>query len=82
MFIFLDFVDAISEKIGKPIALNLVPIEVFSTFGFPGAVELAEMFGWFNDYGYFGKHDPSEGKQIDPTLRTFKEWVAITNFSI
>lgn len=31
-----------------------VPEEVFGTF-FPGADELAEMFGFIQDYGYFGE---------------------------
>jgi uncharacterized protein YbjT (DUF2867 family) len=74
-------IDAISERIGKPIKLNLIPLETFATFPFPGAEELAEMFGWFNEYGYYGKHsDVEEGKRIDPTLRNFKEFLVHSNF--
>jgi len=76
------YVDVISEKLGKKVALNAVPVEVFGKFPFPGAHELAEMFAWFNDYGYFGKQDPQAGKQIDSNLRTFKEWVAISEFKV
>jgi len=77
-----QYVDAISEKIGKPIKLNLVSQEVFASFGFPGAEELAEMFAWFNDYGFFGKQSWEQGKKIDPTLRNFKDYLISSNYQL
>lgn len=76
------FVNAMSAKSGKKITLNQVPIEVFASFGFPGAHELAEMFSWMNEYGYFGSHDTFAGRNIDPTLRTFPQWLDHINYSL
>jgi uncharacterized protein YbjT (DUF2867 family) len=76
------YVDAISEKIGKKVTLNAVPVDVFVTFPFPGAHELGEMFAWFDEYGYYGKQDPEAGKQIDPSLRSFKEWLTLVDFKV
>jgi hypothetical protein len=114
-------VDAISEKLGKKVALNLVPLEVFgmdlvdvvfvfvvfvvvvvvccllfvclfprpdctnaaASFGFPGAKELADMFGWFNDYGVWGPDaNPFDGREIDPSLRNFKEFLVHSDFHV
>jgi len=74
------YIDAISEKIGKKVTLNAVTVEEFSAFPFPGAQELGEMFAWFNEYGYYGKQDAQIGKKIDPSLRSFKEWLNLVDF--
>lgn len=77
------YVDAISEKLGKKVALNLVPIEVFGTFGFPGAKELADMFGWFNEYGVWGANvNPFLGREIDPSIRNFKDFLVQSDFHL
>ena len=41
------------NKQGHAYTFNQVPREVFATF-FPGAGELAEMFGYFEEYTYLG----------------------------
>jgi len=57
------YVDLLAKKEGKPIRLNEVPSDVFGTF-FPGAKEIAEMLGWFNEYTYYGPHDKDLGKKL------------------
>lgn len=49
-----QYVEEVSKALNKPIKLNTIPYEVFSKFPFPGAHEMAEMYHWFEDYGYFG----------------------------
>jgi hypothetical protein len=45
--------------------------------GGPFDKELAEMFGWFNEYTYFGKRkDMIElGKKLNPNIKTWKEYL-------
>lgn len=51
---FNDIVTTLNEQ-GHAYTFNRVPREVFATF-FPGAGELAEMFGYFEDYTYLGQN--------------------------
>jgi len=61
---------------GDKIQLNLVPREVFEKFPFPGAAEIAGMFGWFNEFTYYGPgSDLNSGKSLAP-MTTFSKWVA------
>jgi len=49
---FQDIVATLNTQ-GHTLTVNPVPREVFATF-FPGAGEVAEMFGWFDEYSYLG----------------------------
>ena len=75
-----EMVDMILKKMGKKGTYNYVEPKVFASFGFPGAEEIAEMFEWFTDYGYFGpetverKH--SSGKAAaGGKLLSFQQWL-------
>jgi uncharacterized protein YbjT (DUF2867 family) len=76
------YVDAISEKLGKKVKLNSIPYEEYSNYSFSGARDIAEMFAWFNEYGYYGKRDCQTGKKIYPNLYTFKEWLSNVDFKV
>jgi len=61
--------------LGDKLKFNIVPRETFAKFGFPGADELAQMFGWFNEFTLFGYEvDRNSGQQL-VSLKTFDEWV-------
>jgi len=78
-----SYVDSLSEKVGKKIQLNMIPAEQFAKFDFHGARQIAEMFTWFNDYGIFGpKRAWDEGRKIDPTLRSFKEYLSNVDYKL
>lgn len=70
----------LTQSLGKEVKHAELTEEQFAHLGFPFADELADMFGWFNDFGYYGekttKQDVWEGKSIYPGLSTFKEYLA------
>ena len=73
---FNDIVTTLNEQ-GHAYAFNRVPREVFATF-FPGAGELAEMFGYFEDYTYLGQNSDDRialANKVAGTLPTdFATW--------
>ena len=78
---FNDIIEAY-KAIGKEYSFTQVPSEVFSTF-FEGAKELAEMFGYFEEYTYMG---PDSERQIQMAkeiatdeLVSFNEWINQNN---
>jgi len=70
------YVDKISTKLGKPITLRMVPHDEYAKLPFSGARDMAQMFAWFNEYTYYGKKSNIwMGKEVDPSLHTFQEWL-------
>ena len=55
---------------------------LLASFGFPGAQLLAEMFAWFDDYGFFGSANTFAGREIDPTLRNFKDFLVHSDYHL
>ena len=49
---FDDMIETLNKQ-GHQYKFNKVPRDVFATF-FPGAAELAEMFGYFEEFTYLG----------------------------
>jgi uncharacterized protein YbjT (DUF2867 family) len=56
------------EKVtGKKTRLNMLTNEEFAKLPSPGAKELAEMFGWFDEFTYYGHTgDPKSGQEATP----------------
>jgi uncharacterized protein YbjT (DUF2867 family) len=75
---------AFSEIIGKEVGYNSVPPEVYRTFGFPGADDLGNMFQFKRDFEeYFcGMRDPEFARTLNPSLQTFKAWLAANKDAI
>jgi len=49
-----SYVETYQRVTGKKAKLNLVPFDIYSKLPFPGAEELAQMYGWFDEFGYYG----------------------------
>lgn len=64
---------------GHDLVVQQVPAEVYDGF-FPGAVELREMFQWFEGYTYFGptaEQKLAHTRSVHPEpLTSFAEWAA------
>lgn len=45
-----DLAESFSKVIGEPVVFNAVPVDVYASFGFPGAADLANMFRFWGSY--------------------------------
>ena len=66
-----EYAAVISKVTGKTVKYNQVPVEVFATFPFPEADELAYMFAFFKKAPY---QDLALTKRLNPNVLSFEEW--------
>ncbi len=68
----------LETALGQPVAYKYVPPEVYRTFGFPGADDLANMFQYKRDFEaeFCGARDLGVSRSLNPNLQTFTQWVA------
>jgi uncharacterized protein YbjT (DUF2867 family) len=74
------YADALSKAIGKKIVYNKVTADQYRAFGFPGAVELGNMFQFYEEHEkeVGGMRDVNKSRELNPQLQSFDEWL-ITN---
>jgi uncharacterized protein YbjT (DUF2867 family) len=67
-----DHVKIFTEVTGLPAVYNAIPTEVYASFPFPYAGELAHMYAYFRDVGLQAGLD-----SVEPIvkLRSFKDWL-------
>jgi uncharacterized protein YbjT (DUF2867 family) len=66
-----------TSALGREVVYNVVPPEVYRSFGFPGAEDLGNMYQFkhdFNDY-YCGARSLEFSRMLNPELQTFQTWV-------
>ena len=75
---------AFSKVLGKEVAYNSVPFEIYRNFGFPGAEDLGNMFQFKHDFeDYFcGIRKLDESKALNPELQNFENWLTSNKNSI
>jgi uncharacterized protein YbjT (DUF2867 family) len=67
-----------ARALGRDVAYNAVPPEVYRGFGFPGAEDLGNMFQFNRDFEEaFGRpRNPDTARALNPSLQTFDGWLA------
>merc|ERR1712194_861946 len=72
-----DIADAFSEVIGALVVYNAVPPEVYASFGFPGAADLANMFRFNVDfkpvYRDIAENEKRLGRKTDKLIDYIKD---------
>jgi uncharacterized protein YbjT (DUF2867 family) len=73
-----QFASALTRALGREVAYNAVPPEVFRGFGFPGAEDLGNMFQFNRDFeqAFCAPRDPATARALNPSLQTFDAWLA------
>jgi uncharacterized protein YbjT (DUF2867 family) len=68
----------LTRALGQEVRYNDVPPDVYRGFGFPGAEDLGNMFQFYRDFEeYFcGARNLEISRALNPSLRTFEEWLA------
>lgn len=69
---------ALSQALEQPVSYAYVPPEVYRTFGFPGADDLANMFQYKRDFEaeYCAARDVTLSRALNPQLQTFAQWLS------
>jgi len=71
-----DIFKTLEKVSGKKVKLIQMPRDQFSKLGTPSAEKLADMFGWFDEFTYYGPEaDLESGKKLYPNLVSFESWV-------
>jgi uncharacterized protein YbjT (DUF2867 family) len=73
-----EYAAAMSRVAGLPVHYDHIPREVFASFGFPGADDLAQMFEFNRRFIPGRQRDLDESRALFPAMQTFEEW-AINN---
>ena len=70
--------EELSKTLGEEVAYAYVPPEVYRTFGFPGADDLANMFQFNRDFSaeFCALRDLEFARSLHPGLQTFSTWLA------
>ncbi len=68
---------ALTAALGEKVTYTYVPPEVYRTFDFPGADDLANMFQFKRDFesDFRGPRDPAIARALNPQLQTFARWL-------
>ena len=73
-----EYADAMSKALGRKVVYNKVTADQYRAFGFPGAIELGNMFQFYDeqvkDVG--GVRDVALSRELNPQLQSFDQWLA------
>lgn len=74
----LEMAAALSRALGEEVAYAYVPPEVYRTFGFPGADDIANMFQFNRDFSddFCTLRDLELSRSLNPAILSFDAWLA------
>jgi len=70
---------AITKALGREVRYNSVSPDAYRSFGFPGAVDMGNMFQFKRDFEkeYCGARNLDVSRSLNPSLLTFEQWLAL-----
>lgn len=70
--------EKLTKALGQEVVYNEVTPEVYRSFGFPGADDLANMFQFYRDFEEVctETRDIKFSKQLNPSIQSFDQWLA------
>ena len=70
-----SYADTMTRVLGKKVVYNSIPKEVFASFDFPGADDLANMFEYNRLHIPSRRADLDECRALYPEIQSFESWV-------
>ena len=61
---------------GKSVQYNFIPREIYATFPFPGADDLADMFEFNRRFIPTRQRDVVKSRELYPAMQSFEQWAA------
>ena len=70
---------ALTKALGREVLFNAIEPEVYRSFGFPGADDLANMFQFDRDFSdeLCRTHSVEVSRELNPALQTLASWLAV-----
>lgn len=69
------YAEIMTRVLGKTIVYKHIPREVFASFGFPGADDLANMFDFYRRYILNRQAELEQCRTLHPKLQNFESWL-------
>lgn len=70
-----SYADTMTRILGKKVVYNYIPRDVFASFDFPGADDLANMFEYNRLHIPTRQEDLEESRTLYPELQSFESWL-------
>jgi uncharacterized protein YbjT (DUF2867 family) len=70
-----EYAQTMTRVLGRTVIYNYIPREVFASFGFPGAEDLANMFDVQRRFVLSRAEDLAESRGLYPQMQTFEAWL-------
>ncbi|TPG34683.1 NmrA/HSCARG family protein [Mycolicibacterium hodleri] len=76
-----QYAAALSDALGEDVTYRPLTWDEFRAQGFPGAVEMANMFQYYaeNSARFVADRDLAKVRDLNPELLTFRDWLALPN---
>lgn len=70
---------ALSDAYGETVTYQPLTWDEFRAQGFPGAVEMGNMFQYYaeNSEAFIGDRDLSKARELNPELQSFSDWIEL-----
>jgi uncharacterized protein YbjT (DUF2867 family) len=73
-----EYAAGMTKALGRKVVYNQVSADAYRGFGFPGAVELGNMFQFYDECvtEVGGMRDVSRSRELNPQLQSFDQWLS------
>lgn len=71
-----EYARVMASVAGRSVQYNFIPREIYATFPFPGANDLADMFDFNRRFIPTRRHDLAKSRELYPAMQSFSTWAS------